>query len=346
MHQRKTHMNHQDGSAHIISSPHTAVITGGNTGLGFACAKALLSASFPWHVVIACRHQGRADASVKELRNVIGADAKIEAMVLDLASFDSIRRFSAQLKERLLSGEFPPLHGLVCNAGMQGAKIFTKNGFEGSFGVNHLGHYLLVRLLLPSFNTPARIAVVSSGVHDPAQLEGVPGAGPPPAWNSPSELAKGILGPAAAKDDETADRFRRYSTSKLANLYFTYTLAARLPKGITVNAFDPGLMPGTGLAREYTGVMKFLWSHIMPKILPLLRLLIVKNIHSPEESGTALARLINDPELAIVNGKYFEGIRPISSSPESYDKKRADELWDDSAILTEFDVRPEQIKNN
>lgn len=339
-------MNHQDGSAHIISSTHTAVITGGNTGLGFACAKALLSASSPWHVVIACRDQWRADASVEKLRKVMGASTKVEAMILDLASFNSIRSFPAQLKERLLSGELPPLHGLVCNAGMQGARTLTKNGFEGSFGVNHLGHYLLVRLLLPLFATPARIAVVSSGVHDPAQLEGVPGAGPPPAWNSPFELAKGILGPAAAKDDENTDRFRRYSTSKLANLYFTYGLAAKLPKGITVNAFDPGLMPGTGLAREYTGLMKFLWDHIMPKMLPLLRLLIVKNIHSPEKSGAALARLINDPELAIVNGKYFEGTREISSSPESYDKKRADELWDDSAVLTEFDVKPEQIKNN
>lgn len=339
-------MNHQTRFDQAMSSPHTAVITGGNSGLGFACAKALLTASSPWHVIIACRDQGRAESSVEKLRKVVGASAKIEAMVLDLASFDSIRNFATQLKKKLLAGELSPLHGLVCNAGMQGARTLTKDGFEGSFGVNHLGHYLLVRLLLPLFSTPARIAVVSSGVHDPAQLEGVPGAGPPPAWNSPFELAKGILGPEAAKDDENADRFRRYSTSKLANLYFTYTPASKLPKGITVNAFDPGLMPGTGLAREYTGLMKFLWDHIMPKMLPLLRLLIVKNIHSPEESGAALARLINDPELANVNGKYFEGTRPISSSPESYDKKWADELWDDSAVLTELNVKPEQIKNN
>ena len=322
-----------------MTSPHTAVITGGNSGLGFACAKALLTASSPWHIVIACRDQGRGDASVEELRKVVGAGVEVEAMVLDLASFDSIRNFSAELKKRLLAGELPSLHGLVCIAAMQGARTLTKNGFEGTFGVNHLGHYLLVQLLLPLFSTPARIAVVSSGVHDPAQLEGVPGAGPPPAWNSPFELAKGVLGPEAAKDDEKKDRFRRYATSKLANLYFTYALAAKLPKGITVNAFDPGLMPGTGLAREYTGIMKFMWDHIMPKMLPLLRLLIVKNIHSPKESGAALARLINDPELAIVNGKYFEGTRQIPSSPESYDKKRVDELWDDSAVLTESNAK-------
>jgi NAD(P)-dependent dehydrogenase (short-subunit alcohol dehydrogenase family) len=332
-------MNHQNTPLQVISSPHTVVITGGNSGLGFACAKALLTASSPWHVVIACRDKGRADASVEKLLKIVGTGAKVEAMALDLASFDSIRNFSAELNKRILAGELPPLHGLVCNAAMQGARMLTKDGFEGTFGVNHLGHYLLVQLLLPLFSTPARIAVVASGVHDAAQLEGVPGAGPPPAWNSPFELAKGILGPEAAKDDEKADIFRRYATSKLANLYFTYALATKLPKGITVNAFDPGLMPGTGLAREYTGVMKFMWDHIMPKMLPLLRLLIVKNIHSPEESGAALARLINDPELAGVNGKYFEGTRPIASSPESYDKKRADELWDDSAILTELNVK-------
>lgn len=335
-------MNHQNRSEHNISPRHTVVITGGNSGLGFACAKALLTASSPWHVVIACRDQGRADASVEKLRKALGPSAKVEAMLLDLASFDSIRNFSIELKNRLLTEEFPPLHGLVCNAAMQGARILTKNGFEGTFGVNHLGHYLLVQLLMPLFSIPARIAVVSSGVHDLAQLESVPGgsAVPPPAWNSPFALAKGILGPEAAKDDENADRGRRYSTSKLANLYFTYALASKLPNGITVNAFDPGLMPGTGLAREYTGIMKFMWHHVMPKMLPLLRLLITKNIHSPEQSGTALARLINDPELAIVNGKYFEGTRQISSSPESHDKKRAEELWVDSAVLTELNIKP------
>jgi hypothetical protein len=73
----------------------------------------------------------------------------------------------------------------------------------------------------------------------------------------------------------------------------------------------------------------------------LLRLILVKNIHKPEESGSALARLIVDPALAATNGKYFEGMREIPSSVDSYDERRADELWRDSAILTALESLPE-----
>jgi NAD(P)-dependent dehydrogenase (short-subunit alcohol dehydrogenase family) len=318
----------------ILTSPQTVVITGGNSGLGYACARALLRASPPWHVVIACRDLGRAGSAVEALRES-AAGARVEAMALDLASLASVRAFSAELERRLKTGELPPLHGLVCNAGMQGAKVFTVDGFEATFGVNHLGHYLLVNLLLPLLVKPARIAVVASGVHDPVQLEAVPSAGVlPPAWNTTAALAKGELGPAAAKDDASADRGRRYSTSKLANVYFTYGLAPRLPEGITVNAFDPGLMPGTGLAREYPASLRWIWNVVMPRVIPLLRLLMTKNIHTPEASGAALARLITDPALASTNGKYFEGLNEIRSSVESYDAGRAAELWESSAALT------------
>lgn len=313
------------------------VITGGNSGLGYACARTLLAAAPPWHVVIACRDPGRARAAVESLREAAKPAAEIETMALDLASLASVRTFSAALADRLRVGDLPPLRGLVCNAAMQGAKTFTPDGFESTFGVNHLGHYLLVNLLLPSLTEPARIAVVASGVHDPVQLEAVPmSTVPPPAWNTAAELAKGHLGPAAAKDDEEADRGRRYSTSKLANIYFTYELAKRLPKGITVNAFDPGLMPGTGLAREYSAPMRWMWNVVMPKMLPLMRLLLTKNIHTADASGAALARLVTDPGLATTNGKYFEGLHEIRSSVDSYDDTRAADLWRDSASLTEL----------
>jgi NAD(P)-dependent dehydrogenase (short-subunit alcohol dehydrogenase family) len=149
-----------------------------------------------------------------------------------------------------------------------------------------------------------------------------------------SALAKGELGPEAANDDAGAGRGRRYSTTKLANVYFTYGLSRRLPAGITVNAFDPGLMPGTGLARDYPAVARFAWHAILPRLIPLLRLILVKNIHTPEESGSALAGLIVGPALTATNGKYFEGMREISSSVDSYDEGRTQELWHDSAVLT------------
>jgi NAD(P)-dependent dehydrogenase (short-subunit alcohol dehydrogenase family) len=228
----------------------TVLITGGNSGLGFACASAILKSpqGASWRIVLACRDKGRAQAAVDQLTDGAIAVGQVEVMSLDLASLASVRAFAVELIKRLNAGTIPPLHAVVCNAGMNplNTKTTTADGFEATFGINHLGHFLLINQLLPALQSPGRVVVVASGIHDPAQKSGVPA----PAWNDPTALARGELGPAGAADKSMAYGQRRYSTSKLANVYFTYALARRLPAEITANAFDPGLMPRTGLMRE------------------------------------------------------------------------------------------------
>jgi NAD(P)-dependent dehydrogenase (short-subunit alcohol dehydrogenase family) len=312
----------------------TVIITGGNTGLGFACADALLQSPVgtPWHIVLACRDKDRARAAVHQLTSGAAMPGRVEAMSLDLASLASIRAFTAELRRRLDTGTLPPLHAVVCNAGVNPGttNTVTADGFDSTFGVNHLGHFRLVYDLLPALQAPGRVAVVASGVHDPTQKSGVPA----PAWNDPHALARGELGPAAASDSGFVSGQRRYSTSKLANIYFTHALAHRLPEGLTANAFDPGLMPGTGLMREAPAPFRFIANRILPRAIPLLRRVYSPNVHTAQESGEALARLVTDPELAATTGEYFEGFRPIRSSEESYDDQRAEELWNASVILT------------
>jgi NAD(P)-dependent dehydrogenase (short-subunit alcohol dehydrogenase family) len=325
-------------TAQPSASLRTVIITGGNSGLGYACARSLLedaSGAPPSHIILACRDPVRAETGVACLRdevNGIGSSAQVEAMRLDLASLQSVREFVDEVGHRLDSGKLPPLYALVCNAGVQsgGKQTFTADGFESTFGVNHLGHFLLVNLLLPRLAPPARVVVVASGTHDPALKTGVPA----PAWNNAVALARGELGPLAAKDGPRKMGQRSYSTSKLANVLFSYDLARRLPAAVTVNAFDPGLMPGTGLVRDGAAPLRFLWHHVLPRILPLLRRLISPNIHTPAESGAALARLLLDSALEGVSGKYFEGMREIPSSTESYDTVRAKELCQASMALT------------
>jgi len=315
------------------SGSRTVVITGGNTGLGLACAKAILAPPHgaPWHVILACRDSGRAEAAVAQLTDVSGAAGQVEAMSLDLGSLASVRAFADKLSRRLAAGTMPSLRAIVCNAGVNPGtkKTTTVDGFESTFGVNHLGHFLLVNELLPSLQPPARVLVVASGVHDPAQKTGVP----PPAWNSATALARGDLGAAAAGDKPFVSGQRRYSTSKLANIYFTHALARRLPTGVTANAFDPGLMPETGLMREAPAPFRFVLTHVLPRAIPLLRL-YTPNVHTANESGDALARLVTDPDLSATSGRYFEGHREIRSSEESYSDERAEELWNASAALT------------
>ncbi|MGH3278126.1 MAG: SDR family NAD(P)-dependent oxidoreductase [Trebonia sp.] len=250
-------------SSRPAGNARTIVITGGNAGLGYGCATALVSsADGPWHVVVASRNADRTREAVDKLAGATRAGHTAEAMSLDLASLTSVRAFAAALADRLASGTIPPLQALLCNAGVQAGtkQTRTADGFESTFGVNHLGHFLLVNELLPVLRAPARVVVVASGVHDPAQKAGVP----VPAWNTAPALARGELGPDAASDNAFVAGQRRYSTSKLANVYFTYALARRLPHGATANAYDPGMILGTGLQRSAPAPLRFAAKHVLP----------------------------------------------------------------------------------
>jgi len=159
-------------------SSRTAVITGGNAGLGYAFASALLASREgpPWHVILACRNMERGGPALDLLANAAGARGRVEMMLLDLASLMSARAFATELTGRLDAGAVPPLEGLVCNAGVQSwtRRSATADGFEATFGVNHLGHFLRVNALLQGLKPPARIGIAASGVHDPANNWGLP----------------------------------------------------------------------------------------------------------------------------------------------------------------------------
>lgn len=188
--------------------------------------------------------------------------------------------------------------------------------FESTFGINHLGHFLLIHELLPVLRPPSWVIVVASDTHDAANKVRIPD----PAWNDTSALARGELGPAAAFDKPFTAGQRCYTTSRLANVYFTYALARGLPAGVTANGFDPGLVPETGLAGDASAPIRFAAGHIMPQVRPLLCRTIAPNVRTLAESGGALAWLAAAPEVADMTGKYFDQRRAVSSSQESYDR--------------------------
>lgn len=293
----------------------TAVITGANTGLGLECARSLLAADDSWHVVLAVRDPRRGVDAIAEL----GEPQRCSVIPLDLGSLVSARSFG----DRFRAAGLPPLRALVCNAGVQvvdGTK-YTDDGIEMTFGVNHLGHFAMVRGLLDQVDAPARIVVVSSGTHDPAKFTGMPKA----QYTSAEELAHPVAG-------EPADGRRRYTTSKLCNVLFAYELDRKLgqgAKGVSVTAFDPGLMPGSGLARDYSAIGKLVWRFVMP----VLR--VLPNVNSTRTSGRRLAALASDAKYDGVTGTYFEGDKAIRSSADSYDQALARDLWETSERLAD-----------
>jgi NAD(P)-dependent dehydrogenase (short-subunit alcohol dehydrogenase family) len=288
----------------------TAIITGATSGLGLECARALLGSDPSWHVVLPVRDIDRGAAAVEQL----GEPLRCTVMPMDLASLASVRA----LVDDGRGAALPPLHAIVCNAGVQvvSGTERTEDGIEMTFGVNHLGHFALVQGLLDTLTPPARILVVSSGTHDPSKHTGMPD----PQYTSAADLAH----PRAEQAD---DGRRRYTTSKLCNLLFTYELNRKLGQGVTVNGFDPGLMPGSGLARDYPPLQRLAWRYL----LPALR--VLPGVRSTRTSGRYLAALVNDVRFDGVSGQYFDGLRPIKSSADSYDRDKALDLWATSEEL-------------
>lgn len=302
-----THSERSDGGM-----TRTAIITGASAGLGLECARALLNADPSWHVVLAVRSPARGAEAVAQL----GAPERCTVLEVDLASLQSVHAFADTFR----GADLPPLHAIVCNAGVQvvsGTEL-TADGVEMTFGVNHLGHFALVRSLLDELADPARIVVVSSGTHDPAKHTGMPN----PHYGTAAELAH-------PQGDSVGGR-RRYTTSKLCNVLFAYELDRRLgqgQRGITVTAFDPGLMPGSGLARDYSPIGRWAWRYLFPALR------VLPNVNSTRASGRRLAALAGDPQFDGVTGAYFEGARQIRSSADSYDPDKALDLWETSERL-------------
>ncbi|GKU24236.1 dehydrogenase/reductase [Clostridium folliculivorans] len=308
------------------SNKKTIIITGGNSGLGYACAKNIAKIDKNNHVILACRNIAKANEAVNSLIKETNNN-NITSLELDLASLESVRDFALQFS----NSDYPPLYALVCNAGliMVDKTYYTKDGFESTFGTNHLGHFLLANMLLGKMSDSGRIVFVSSGTHDPKQKTIVA----TPVY----ENARLLAFPKEMNQGESMLTVgqRRYSTSKLCNIYCAYELAERIQKqtnkNITVNAFNPGQMPGTGFSRTFPPIMRFITKNIN-----YISTLFLPNVNTANKSGKALAALAINPEFNGITGKYFDGTREVKSSELSYNKENRQDLWKTSVELSKL----------
>jgi NAD(P)-dependent dehydrogenase (short-subunit alcohol dehydrogenase family) len=205
-----------------------AVITGATSGLGLCCATTLAARGA--EVVMAVRDTARGEAKAAEIR-AKHPGAKLTVSALDLASLASVREFAARA-----GGTLPRIDMLLNNAGlgMQPQRHETKDGFEQQFGTNHLGHFALTGLLVPTLlRAPApRVVTVASMAHRRGAIQ----------WDD-LQLKQAYSGRTA------------YNQSKLANLMFGLELAARAKEQSSVLASIPahpglaltGFLAATGL---------------------------------------------------------------------------------------------------
>ncbi|CAG9460028.1 unnamed protein product [Pedinophyceae sp. YPF-701] len=281
----------------------TVIITGANTGIGYESAKALVSKDYD--IVMACRDPTRMESAKARLGNEVpSAAGKISTELLDLASLESVRDFT---KRYLDSGR--QIDVLLNNAGVMAPPLMrTKDGFELQIGVNHLGHFLLTTGLSPLLMDPARpsrVVTVSSTAH--------------------------LFGRINFDDLNSEIKYQEwvaYGQSKLANIYFTYELARRLPNSsaCTANTLHPGVI-NTELARYLLPEDPAWWQRPLMEVMKKFTL-------TPEQGAQTSIYLCSSPAVEGVSGKYYDKCEPVSSSPISYDVDVAKRLWDVSMELT------------
>lgn len=280
------------------------VITGSNVGIGLETAVGL--ATLGATTVLACRNQEKAAAAAAEVRERSEND-RVHVVPLDLSDLESVRACADTI-----ATSFDRLDVLLNNAGgMWSERSTTVQGFEQTFGVNHLGHFYLTRLLLPRLvaSAPARVINVSSVGHHYAR-----------------GMKWGDL-----------QRERRYSMmdvygqSKLANVLFTRALAQRLdPSLVTANVLHPGAVrSGFGMDGDMKGIFGLGNRMIRPFEI------------SPASGAKTSIFLAADPSVEGKTGEYWVRSRPGHMSRPARDDAAADRLWEESErLLTEAGFAP------
>jgi NAD(P)-dependent dehydrogenase (short-subunit alcohol dehydrogenase family) len=254
----------------------TILVTGATDGLGKRVAGELAARGTT--VLLHGRSPERLEATLEELRGQTSTE-KVGSYVADFSSLAAVR----DLADRILS-EYDRLDVLVNNAGIivQERKE-SEDGYELTFAVNYLSHFLLTRLLLPLLkdSAPARVVNVAS------------------AGQSPIDFDDPML-----KRDY--DAMRAYSTSKLAQIMFTFELAERLSgTGVSVNALHPASLMDTKMVQDTFGY----------------------TMSTVEEGADATVHLAASPELEGVTGRYFDGTREARADGQAYDPQARDRLW-------------------
>jgi NAD(P)-dependent dehydrogenase (short-subunit alcohol dehydrogenase family) len=273
------------------------VITGSNDGIGKETAVGVAAQGAT--TVLACRNQEKAAAAAQEVTRRTGND-DVHVVVLDLADLASVEEAAAQILAR-----WDRLDVLINNAGgIWTGRQETAHGFEQTFGVNHLGHFLLTGLLLARLteSAPSRIINLTSVGHHAA-------------WRG------------MRFDDLQSEK--RYATmdaygrSKLANILFTRELAARVAgSGVTVNAVHPGpVRSGFGMDGDMGGLMGLGNRLVRPFEI------------SPSAGARTSVYLATSPEVEGVTGRYWVRRKPGRMSRQARSNAQAQRLWSASERL-------------
>jgi dehydrogenase/reductase SDR family protein 13 len=271
------------------------LVTGATSGLGFETALALATRGA--RVFVGCRTPASGAAAAATLRARAGRDLAVEPLPFDLGDLGSVRAAGTAFAACGV-----PLAGLVNNAGIAGARGLAPSGVELAFGVNHLGHFLLTRLLEEPLRAgaPSRVVHVASEAH---------------------RAARALDFAALRRPTHSLTGLPEYGVSKACNILFSRELARRWAgSGVISLALHPG------------GIATGIWRHV-PRPA---RWIVTRKMPAAAEGARPIIWCATSPELAGANGRYFDRQRETAPSALASDDALAARLWDESEALAEL----------
>ncbi|MFM8564238.1 MAG: SDR family NAD(P)-dependent oxidoreductase [Acidimicrobiia bacterium] len=287
------------------------LVTGASGGLGLETTRALAARGAT--VVMAARDADKNAAAIAALRAAVPT-ADLEQSIVDLGSLASVREAA-----RRLLADPRPLHGLILNAGIMATPLgHTKDGFEQQFGVDHLGHFLLARELLPRLveSAPARVVILSSAGHRMGDID--------------------LDDPNFARREY--DPFLSYGAAKTCNVLHAVEIDRRYrDRGVRAFAVHPG------------GIHTELGRYMTPDVIQSLMARISERPQAltwktPEQGAATTVWAATSALLDGRGGEYCEdcnvspvvdddSLAAVGVAARAVDPDRARELWDLSERL-------------
>ncbi|MBT1690435.1 SDR family NAD(P)-dependent oxidoreductase [Dawidia soli] len=318
----------------------TILITGGHSGIGVECSK-LLASKYHFNLILAGRSPEKMETFAMELRNTY--ERKVHVLKIDTSSLASVRAGADECRKMLDLSDIDPLQAIICNAGVRlnGKVSYTEDGYEQTFATNYLGHVLLIELLIDRIAKNGRIVLTSSGTHDPDTTDGK-------MMGIAAEYDAIELANTGKNGTKPVSNGKLYATSKLNMILYAYELDRRLKRAdipLSSIAYDPGATSGTGFLRNMPKPVQWLaGSSLMHWVMKRSGVTMGDVIFS----GKSLARIAADPAYANVSGKYFQSndgkLIERQSSKLSYDKQRAEKLWNDTKTLIHLQSNEASIR--
>lgn len=272
------------------------VITGGNSGIGYATAVDL--AKRKARIILACRDRKKGEDSADKIRK-ISKNTNVIFKHLDLASFSSVTQFA-----RMILTTETRLDVLINNAGLMASPLWrSEDGYEMQLAVNYLGHFLLTNLLVNLLKkSQGKIINLTSYMYK-----------------------MGRINFHDLNSEKSYDPWKAYYQSKLANVLFTRELSKRLESfQVTVNAVHPGMV-ATNLGQHSLFKLPGLRCFLFPLIWLMWK--------SPEEAASSIIYLIVSEKVEGMTGLYFSNCKEQELEQHAMDDGVAKKLWEKSMDL-------------